>query len=124
MFPIRGILSPIHQNWTPDAKLSSHAETAADTALAKAAAKNPQTNERRTGQPKPPPAAEQPSNVVVPKAELAAATTIRLRPSAAEPLNAAWLDERRRNDPKLSYPEFASRIVSLGLAAYEEQKTS
>ena len=53
-----------------------------------------------------------------------AATTVRLRPSAAEPLNAAWLDERRRNDPKLSYPEFASRIVSLGLAAYEKQKTS
>jgi hypothetical protein len=53
-----------------------------------------------------------------------AASTVRLRPSAAEPLNAAWLDERRRNNPKLSYPEFASRIVSLGLAAYEKQKPS
>lgn len=51
-----------------------------------------------------------------------AATTIRLRPAAAEPLNAAWLNERRLSDPKLSYPEFASMIVRLGLAAYEEQQ--
>ena len=51
-----------------------------------------------------------------------AATTVRLRPSAADPLNAAWLDERRRTDPTLSYPEFASKIVRLGLAEYEKQQ--
>lgn len=50
-----------------------------------------------------------------------AATTIRLRPTAAEPLNAAWLNERRMRDPKLSYPEFASMIVRLGLEAWEKQ---
>lgn len=48
--------------------------------------------------------------------------TIRLHAAAAEPLNEAWLNERRTNDPKLSYPEFASRIVSLGLAAYRRQQ--
>ncbi len=52
-----------------------------------------------------------------------AATTVRLRPSAAEPLNAAWLNERRNTNPKLSYPEFASMIVSLGLAAYDTAET-
>lgn len=94
----------------------------------KATTKSPSTNERRAGQPKVPPAAPlaqaEQLNVVAPKASPVAATTVRLRPSAAEPLNAAWLEQRRRNDPKLSYPEFASRIVSLGLAAYEQQKTS
>jgi hypothetical protein len=49
-----------------------------------------------------------------------AARTIRLHASAAEPLNEAWLNERRTRDPKLSYPEFASMIVRLGLAAYEK----
>ena len=50
--------------------------------------------------------------------------TIRLHASAAEPLNEAWLNERRTRDPKLSYPEFASMIVRLGLAAYEQQRGS
>jgi hypothetical protein len=53
-----------------------------------------------------------------------AAMTIRLHAVAAEPLNEAWLNERRTHDPKLSYPEFASMIVRLGLAAYEEQRGS
>lgn len=48
--------------------------------------------------------------------------TIRLHPSAAEPLNDAWLNERRHRDPKLSYPEFASMIVRLGLTAYERKQ--
>lgn len=65
-----------------------------------------------------------PAPTPAPMATASAATTVRLRPSAAEPLNAAWLDERRRNNPKLSYPEFASMIVNLGLAAYDQQKTS
>ena len=51
-----------------------------------------------------------------------AAMTIRLHASAAEPLNTAWLNERRLRDPKLSYPEFASMIVRLGLTAYEKQQ--
>lgn len=51
-----------------------------------------------------------------------ASRTIRLHASAAEPLNAAWLNERRTTNPKLSYPEFASMIVNLGLAAYEKRK--
>jgi hypothetical protein len=53
-----------------------------------------------------------------------AAMTIRLHASAAEPLNEAWLNERRTRDPKLSYPEFASMIVRLGLTAYEGQQGS
>ena len=53
-----------------------------------------------------------------------AAMTIRLHAAAAEPLNEAWLNERRTRDPKLSYPEFASMIVRLGLAAYEQQRGS
>jgi hypothetical protein len=57
-----------------------------------------------------------------PVAKPRAATTVRLRPSAAEPLNEAWLAERQASDPKLSYPEFASRIVQLGLAAYAKQQ--
>jgi hypothetical protein len=48
-----------------------------------------------------------------------AATTIRLRPAAAAALNSAWLHQRMHVNPKLSYPEFASEIVRLGLAAFE-----
>jgi hypothetical protein len=51
-----------------------------------------------------------------------AALTVRLHRSAAEPLNEAWLNERRLTDPKLSYPEFASRIVQLGLTAWERKQ--
>ena len=57
----------------------------------------------------------------VPAVEGRAATTIRLRPTAAAALNSAWLDQRMRVNPKLSYPEFASEIVRLGLAAFEPQ---
>ena len=49
------------------------------------------------------------------------ATTIRLRPAAAVALNSAWLYQRMHVNPKLSYPEFASEIVRLGLAAFEPQ---
>jgi hypothetical protein len=50
-----------------------------------------------------------------------AATTIRLRPAAAAALNSAWLYRRMHVNPKLSYPEFASEIVRLGLASFERQ---
>ena len=49
------------------------------------------------------------------------AATIRLRPTAAAALNSAWLYQRTHVNPKLSYPEFASEIVRLGLAAFEPQ---
>jgi hypothetical protein len=65
------------------------------------------------GIPAPSPAA--------PAVEGRVATTIRLRPTAAAALNSAWLDQRMRVNPKLSYPEFASEIVRLGLAAFERQ---
>jgi hypothetical protein len=57
----------------------------------------------------------------VPAVEGRAATTIRLRPAAAAALNSAWLYQRMHVNPKLSYPEFASEIVRLGLAAFEPQ---
>jgi hypothetical protein len=89
----------------------------ASPARAAKAPKQPTAQPPVVAAPAPAPAAaESPST--------RAATTIRLRPSAAEPLNAAWLNERRYKDPKISYPEFASRVVALGLAAYEEQQTS
>ena len=47
------------------------------------------------------------------------ATTIRLRPAAAAALNSTWLYQRMHVNPRLSYPEFASEIVRLGLAAFE-----
>jgi hypothetical protein len=50
-----------------------------------------------------------------------AATTIRLRPEAEAALNSAWLYQRMHVNPKLSYLEFASEIVRLGLAAFEPQ---
>jgi hypothetical protein len=49
------------------------------------------------------------------------ATTIRLHLPAATALNGAWLDQRMHVNPKLSYPEFASEIVRLGLAEFERQ---
>jgi hypothetical protein len=58
----------------------------------------------------------------VPAAERRAATTIRLRAPAAAALNSAWLRQRMQVNPKLSYPEFASEIVRLGLAAFERQE--
>ena len=56
-----------------------------------------------------------------PAGEERVATTIRLRRLAAVALNGAWLDERRNVNPKLSYPEFASEIARLGLAAFERR---
>jgi len=56
-----------------------------------------------------------------PAAKGQAATTIRLRPEAAAALNSSWLYQRMHVNPKLSYPEFASEIVRLGLAAFEHQ---
>ena len=50
------------------------------------------------------------------------ATTVRLRPAAADALSEAWLDERQQTDPKLSYPEFASMIVLSGLADYKRER--
>ena len=47
--------------------------------------------------------------------------TVRLRPQAAAALNSAWLEQRMHVNPKLSYPEFASEIVRLGLVAFERQ---
>ena len=49
------------------------------------------------------------------------ALTVRLHEPAARALNDAWLNERRQVNPKLSYPEFASEVVRLGLAAFERQ---
>ena len=86
------------------------AAAVADPAAAPAAPQQGATTRGRRSTPQPP----------APKPR--AATTVRLRPSAAEPLNEAWLAERQATDPKLSYPEFASRIVQLGLAAYEKQQ--
>lgn len=75
-------------------------------------------------EPRPePPSTSRRAPALVPTATARAASTIRLRPSAAEPLNEAWLHERQTRDPKLSYPEFASRIVALGLAAYKRQES-
>jgi hypothetical protein len=56
-----------------------------------------------------------------PAGETRAATTVRLRPQAAVELNSAWLEQRMHVNPKLSYPEFASEIVRLGLAAFKRQ---
>jgi hypothetical protein len=56
-----------------------------------------------------------------PTGEARAATTVRLRPQAAAELNSAWLEQRMHVNPKLSYPEFASEIVRLGLAAFKRQ---
>lgn len=68
----------------------------------------------------PEPGTPAPSSAV-PAVEGRAATTIRLRPAAAAALNGAWLYQRMHVNPKLSYPEFASEIVRLGLAAFERQ---
>ena len=62
-----------------------------------------------------------PSSPAGPAGEARAAMTVRLRPQAAAALNSAWLDQRMHVNPKLSYPEFASEIVRLGLAAFERQ---
>ena len=56
-----------------------------------------------------------------PAGEERVATTIRLRQPAAAALNSAWLYQRMHVNPKLSYPEFASEIVRLGLAAFERK---
>jgi hypothetical protein len=68
-----------------------------------------------------PDAGTQPSSSAVPAGEARAATTIRLHQPAAAALNSAWLDQRMHVNPKLSYPEFASEIVRLGLAAFKRQ---
>jgi hypothetical protein len=47
--------------------------------------------------------------------------TIRLRPAAAAALNSTLLYQRMHVNPRLSYPEFASEIVQMGLAAFERQ---
>jgi len=65
------------------------------------------------GTPAPSPAA--------PAVEGRVATTIRLHPAAAAALNSTWLHQRMHVNPRLSYPEFASEIVQLGLAAFERQ---
>ena len=62
-----------------------------------------------------------PSSSPSPAGEARAAATVRLRPQAAAALNSAWLDQRMHVNPKLSYPEFASEIVRLGLAAFERK---
>ena len=49
------------------------------------------------------------------------AMTIRLHPAAAAALNSTWLYQRMHVNPRLSYPEFASEIVRLGLDAFERQ---
>jgi hypothetical protein len=51
------------------------------------------------------------------------ALTVRLHEPAARALNDAWLNERRQVNPKLSYPEFASEVVRLGLAAFERKQS-
>ena len=77
---------------------------------------------RRPRSARPVPDAEtQPSSAAGPAAGARAATTIRLHPPAAAALNSAWLDQRVHVNPKLSYPEFASEIVRLGLAAFKRQ---
>lgn len=43
------------------------------------------------------------------------AATVRLHQPAADALYDAFLDERRNIDPRMSYPQFASRIVMAGL---------
>jgi hypothetical protein len=65
------------------------------------------------GTPAPSPAA--------PAAERRVAMTIRLRPATAAALNSTLLYQRMHLNPRLSYPEFASEIVQLGLAAFERQ---
>jgi hypothetical protein len=48
-------------------------------------------------------------------------TTIRLRKPAAVALRKEWLEEKRKN-VLLSYPEFASEIVRLGLQAHQQRR--
>jgi hypothetical protein len=79
-------------------------------------ASRPEPTRPATGTGTPPP-----SSSAGPTGEVRAAMTIRLRPQAAAALNSAWLDQRMHVNPKLSYPEFASEIVRLGLAAFERQ---
>jgi hypothetical protein len=89
------------------------------------AAADPPARAEETKQPRPRKGSAtttQPASDALATPIAPAATTIRLRRSAAEPLNEAWLNERRLGDPKLSYPEFASMIVQLGLAAYERRR--
>ena len=47
--------------------------------------------------------------------EKRSAATVRLHQPAADALYDAFLDERRNLDPRMSYPQFASRIVMAGL---------
>jgi len=102
-----GLTGPVTPLPDPDQPESAPASTAATPPAPDPIPARPARSRRST-----PPAQPRPK----------AATTIRLRPSAAEPLNEAWLAERQATDPKLSYPEFASRIIQLGLAAYEKQQ--
>ena len=102
------------------------AEPASAPAAAAAAAATPQGRPPgRAGRPgsgRPAPDAEtQSSSPAGPATGARGATTIRLHRPAADALNSAWLDQRVHVNPKLSYPEFASEIVRLGLAAFNRQ---
>ena len=95
---------------------------AAAAAAAAAPGGEPGSRASRPRSVRPVPDAEpQPSSSAGPAAGARAATTIRLHPPAAAALNSAWLDQRMHVNPKLSYPEFASEIVRLGLAAFKRQ---
>jgi hypothetical protein len=77
------------------------------------------TRERGRGERK---AAEVPAPAPPPGRK--AAAVVRLHQPVAEALYEAFLDERRRVDPRVSYPAFASRIVSAGLAAERRRRSS
>ena len=81
-----------------------------------------------TDAPKPLPDDEEPESAELPGAEGPVPAAAAPEPvsvpgtaAAAAALNSAWLDQRMHVNPKLSYPEFASEIVRLGLAAFKRQ---
>ena len=73
---------------------------------------------RRPEPARPVPEAPASPSAAAAPGEWRVATTIRLHLPAAAALNSAWLDQRTNVNPRLSYPEFASEIVRLGLDAF------
>jgi hypothetical protein len=106
----------------PEQQVPASAPAAGMAAVAPAGEPGGQAPSRsKPARPVTEPGTSPPSSPTQPIGQERAATTIRLHPPAATALNSAWLNQRMHVNPKLSYPEFASEIVRLGLAAFERK---
>ncbi len=94
------------------------------TMPAPAAATEPEPQPARAGEPRPTPRPRrtQPAPTPAPPTERIP-TTLRLHQPVAAALVEAWLQERRTNDPRVSYTAFASEVVSEGLRVRQRRRT-